>query len=368
MSISKHWLEADHLHEFDKKTFYQKYVESQGIPVHDGTFVEDIRSVDVGDWARIGGKGCFLQLDGTEGLDDCFIAEIPPGGELNPDRHLYEIMVYVIKGKGATTIWGPNNEKVNFEWADGALFSIPLNSKYQLFNGSGLEPVRFLAVTNAPLMMNLIHNHEFIFNNDHFFDDRFKTINGDFSGSGVAYKGGWWETNFIPDVTSYKLLERPERGAGGQNIRFELTNNSMAAHISEFPVGTYKKGHRHGAGAHVIILGGVGYSLLWKGDGDEKRKIDWKEGSLVVPADREFHQHFNAGSVKARYLALRWGSQKYPVFPNYIDHRPTSQGGDQIEYYDEDPSVHELFVQELAKHGAESNMPGIFEKYRTGEL
>ena len=37
----------------------------------------------------------------------------------------------------------------------------------------------------------------------------------------------------------------------------ELAQNSMGAHISQFQPGTYKKAHRHGPGAHVIILDGV---------------------------------------------------------------------------------------------------------------
>ena len=37
------------------------------------------------------------------------------------------------------------------------------------------------------------------------------------------------------------LYEWKERGAGGRNVNFELAGNVMGSHISEFPVGRYKK-------------------------------------------------------------------------------------------------------------------------------
>jgi hypothetical protein len=124
------------------------------------------------------------------------------------------------------------------------------------------------------------------------------------------------------------------------------------AHISEFPIGTYKKAHRHGPGAHIVLLGGEGYSLLWQRDFADRVRVDWRENALFVPPPYWFHQHFNVGSSPARYLAIRWGSPKRRLDHSYdkINQDRRDDGG-QIEYDDQDPTVHELFVEECARRG-----------------
>jgi oxalate decarboxylase/phosphoglucose isomerase-like protein (cupin superfamily) len=135
----------------------------------------------------------------------------------------------------------------------------------------------------------------------------------------------------------------------------ELADSSMAAHVSEFEVGKYKKAHKHGPGAHVIIIAGEGFSLMWP-EGQEPMKFDWRVGSVIVPPDQWFHQHFNTGTTPAKYLALRWNSKKYKVFKQYAVDVDRDKGGSQIESDAEDPQIRILFEAELARNGVVSQM------------
>lgn len=339
-------------------TTYNKWVEDERLPLYKGYYIKDLKDLPLKPWGRKGGLGAIINLQGAEEADDGYVCEIAPGASLKPQRHFYEEMIFILSGRGATTIWQEGKPKQTFEWQEGSLFAPPLNTWHQHFNGQGDKPARYLGVTNRPLMMNLLHNLDAIFKNDFQFLDRYKGEGEYFSGKGKSLPGRVWESNFIPDVYSFQLQEWKERGAGGRNILFELSENTMGAHISEFPVGTYKKAHRHGAGAHVIILKGTGYSLMWR-EGEEKTRIDWQAGSMFVPPEMWFHQHFNTGKEPARYLALRAGGRKYRVGKEWAVDENVQTGGSQIEYEDEDPAIRQLFEKELAKTGAPLKMAPI---------
>jgi gentisate 1,2-dioxygenase len=132
----------------------------------------------------------------------------------------------------------------------------------------------------------------------------------------------------------------------------------MCAHISQFSVGTYKKAHFHGAGAHVLILSGRGCSLLWPQHSRERTRVDWGPGSLIVPPELWLHQHQNLGAEPARYLALRWNSWRYPFLRLVEGSRRESikKGGTQLEYEDEDPQIHADFEAALQQSGAACRM------------
>jgi quercetin dioxygenase-like cupin family protein len=210
--------------------------------------------------------------------------------------------------------------------------------------------------------MNTYHNKDFVFNCPFQFKDRYHGQEDYFSGKGRLCKSAnltilVWDSNFIFNVLDLDLIEWKERGEG-KSLYFELADNSLSAHIAEFPVGTYKKAHSHGHGAHIIVLTGKGYTLFWE-EGQRIRRVDWKAGSFIIPPEEVVHQHFNTGDTPAKYIALHSrSSQKHRSGrKKWRDDLPVARGGTQIEYEDEDPMIRETFEKELQKAGIECHMP-----------
>lgn len=354
------------------RTAYRNFLERERLPLLTGLAVDDLKQVEVAPWQRLEARGAYVQLTGAEDTDGAYVLEIRPGGSTAPDKHLYEEVFFVLGGRGSTEVWNTAGHRRTFEWQTGSLFAVPLNTSHRLHNGSGQEPARLLAVTTAPLLMNLLRNEQFIFNCPFDFTDRFKGEDDYFSKAGTLYarpdsSQKIWETNFVADLYHLHLHDWAERGGGGKHVKFELADNGLVAHVSEFKVGTYKKGHRHGPGAHVVILEGKGYSLMWTDQLKTFEDISWKPGTMFVPPGLWWHQHFNAGPTPARYLAIRWGSTKWKV-TRYLDHqgidKSAKEGGNQIEYADQDPRIHRLFVERCKTNGVEVRMDGFFAKAR----
>lgn len=344
----------------EKETPYTRWVASEGLDIIDGIHVPDLRAVELKKWERRNARGVFINHDASRTSNDCYILALDPGEETPPQRQLYEEMILILDGHGSTTVWNDAGQKVSFEWQAGAMFALPVNTWHQHFNGSGKESVRFVAVTNLPPIMNVFEEPEFIFNTPYDFKSRFSG-EPDYFAPREEVNGLLLETNFVADAVNLPLIEAKERGAGGGHIRFNMAKSSMNTHISQFPVGTYKKAHAHGPGAHVIILAGEGYSLMWP-EGEEPKRYDWKPGSLVTPPNMWFHQHFNTGESPARYLAFKYegvairNAQGVPKA--WISRRI---GGHQIDYADESDMVRTIFADALAEKGLEPQMEGPYE-------
>ncbi|MFC2057070.1 cupin domain-containing protein [Chloroflexota bacterium] len=366
---------------FGRRSIYEEWMEKEGIPIYEGsTGIEDITELPRRPWARMGGSGTFIQLGGTKQAGKLlYVAEIPAGGTLEPEKHLYDELIYILRGRGLSEVWHEGGSKRSFEWGEGSLFAIPLNAWHRLANGGG-EPVLFFAVTNAPGLMDAFRNTEFIFNCDYNFTDRYAGQADYFLASENRYKEGprnYWETNFVPDVRAAVLDDMFVKVMDGQLTHFKLAAWTRV-HSSEWPVGMYHKAHCHGPGAVLLGLKSVGYVLVWPGEygahpyqdghGDEVVKMDWGPGSIYTPYSESgshewFHQHFNTGPEPARHLAVTGGGSGSGERGSWVgDALFTSvrkYGGRLIEYEDEDPEIRRMFEEALRQKGVVSNMAPV---------
>ncbi|HLY65813.1 MAG TPA: cupin domain-containing protein [Chloroflexota bacterium] len=359
---------------------YWTWVEGEGIPLVEGYGVRDIRTVELAPWGRMGGKGAFVHLYGMEGVTGLYLLEIPPGGAIEPEKHMFEEVFCALNGQGITEVWQENGSKQMFEWGQGSVFAPPLNCWHRLINGTN-QPVRLMAVTNAPLVMDIFHNPEFIFNSDFQFRDRYSGENGYFqvgdkrfvSESGCS---NLWETNFIPDVERAMVDAQEMKGAGVKITQFEMSGNALIGHMADWPAYRYHKAHYHGPGAVLLILRSEGYVLIWpkeagvrpyeNGREDEVVEFHWGPGSIYCPPSGWFHQHFNTGAEPARQLAVRYNSHRVPIEFKIASQRredgvmiPIREGGTLIDYEDEDPEIRKRFDAALAAKGLTSAMPPV---------
>ena len=142
-----------------------------------------------------------------------------------------------------------------------------------------------------------------------------------------------------------------------QSIDINLCENTMSGHIADINSGYYKKAHRHGPGAHLIVIRGSGYSLIWD-EGKERTRVDWKPGTMFSPPDMWYHNHFSTGREQTRQLAIRWTSSGDYI--GVTDHKRYSENyGEQIEYEEEDPEIRKEFEAECRKIGVEVKMPPV---------
>jgi oxalate decarboxylase/phosphoglucose isomerase-like protein (cupin superfamily) len=313
-----------------------------------------------------------------EGLTGMYVGEIPAGGALSAERHMYEEFICILEGNGATEIWQEGGKKQMFEWGKWSIFAPPLNSWHRLVNG-GREPVKFLGVTTAPLIMDYYRNEDFVYNSPFLFSERFAGEEGYFNVTNKRYKKGLanvWETNFIQDISSATLDAEEEKGAGVQITQFHISSNSLIGHISHWPAARYHKAHYHGPGAILLGIQSNGYVLLWpkdlgiqpyrNGHGDRVVELKWGQGSVYCPPGGWFHQHFNTAPTPARHLAIRCGGRIYPTGMSLSGKRhdegtltSIKKGGTLIEYEDEDPSVRINFEKAVAQNGVSSAMPPL---------
>ncbi len=219
-----------------KKFTYDQWIESIGIPIHRGYYVEDLRTLELGWWDERQCRAAFIQLLGSEGIASTTVVEIPPGKTLPPLKFALNELVYVADGRGLTTIWAKEGGfKKTFEWDKRAMFMIPHNHWRQFSNMQGDKPVRLMHYSYLPLVLSGIRDWTFLFNNSYQVEDIFSREQADLyseakmlphdPNDSFGGRRAIWCGNFFPDMKAWdKLDKNMTRGAGGRTVEIQFPN------------------------------------------------------------------------------------------------------------------------------------------------
>jgi quercetin dioxygenase-like cupin family protein len=319
-----------------------------------------------------------------------YVVEVPGAGALNPERHLYEEIYYVVEGRGTTEVWQEGNgKKLAFEWSRGSLFAIPLNAWHQIVNATS-SPALLLAATTAPNIVNLIRDTEFVLNCPYNFLNRFDASDNYFKPVEDIYADpvrglAMRRTNIIPDILTCELPQDNRRAFDYRRIEPHMAGANFYMKIAQYKTGQYSKAHKHSSGAILVCIKGKGYSYTWPdrlgmqpwsaGAGDQVKKQTYEPVGMISAAPMRgdwFHQHFGTHSDGLRLLVFDG-----PYGPGFrqggapgdaatdggaID---TRDGGRAISYVDEDPHIRESYEAAVSAEGMTSRMPVWVYSQRT---
>jgi mannose-6-phosphate isomerase-like protein (cupin superfamily) len=368
-------------------------MESEGIPVFRDIGVSKVQNLPLAPWKRLGGRGTYIQLYGTEGKWGCYVVEVPGAGALNPEKHLYEEIYFVVEGRGSTEVWLDDDSKRHvFEWQKGSLFSIPVNAMHRIVN-AGSSPALLLGGTTAPNLMNLINNVGAIFDCPYQFRDRFSGADDFYKYKddiepdpvrGLAMR----RTNFIPDIVDCDLPLDNRRSPGFRRVEPFMTGNTFYLWVGQHENGRYSKAHAHTSAAVLVCIKGKGYTYTWPehagvnpwkdGKAHLVKRVDYEPVGLVSAAPggaRWNHQHFGCSKEPLRLTA--WfgpynpGREPGPPGETHVDYTAMDipEGGSAIPYWMEDPYIAKEYSEILAREGVGNRMdPQFYDKNYKGEL
>ena len=360
---------------------YDRFMAEQALPIYRSLGVRNVRELELKPWPRMGGRGAFIQTDGTEGQWGMYVLEVPGRGATPEEKHIYEEIYFVVEGRGSTEVWLEGSSRVQqFEWQAGSMFAIPPNARHRIIN-SASDTALLLAATNAPPIMNIFSSHDFVFDNPVPL-----VVAG---GDGEYYKPpseilpdpvrgrAMWRTNLIPDIVDVELPLDNERSPGYRRIEPHMATDAFFCFIGQHEPGRYSKAHRHPSGAVLICIKGEGYSYTWPrelgmrpwetGNEDQVRRQEYVPVGMVSAAPGGgdwYHQHFATGAEGLRLLVwdgsgrsyYGWGAPGEELIASRVS---VHQGGRSIDYEDEDPHIRAEYIRRIGQHGVELRMPPI---------
>ena len=260
------------------------------------------------------GEGRLHQMDAV-------LVELPPGGKLAAHKHLYEEMILIISGQGATTMWlpGSTNKKM-YNWKESDVLSPSLNAWHETVNTSSTQPARFLVMSSAPLLTRMFGNSALALSSDYVFKDRWeKGLKEPRQLERPGRNGGKVDYSlmsighFIPNMLTMKMPiafgdpDYPEEGinvvpptdtskgvdaeAGmAGNRLFEWQNREYL----KADAGTHAEGNHHHAW-EVVYYNPVGQMEIYlklQGKDEKRRTVKWNGGDMIIVEADEVHELF----------------------------------------------------------------------------
>ena len=126
------------------------WMDSLGLPIHSGYYIEDLRALELGRWEERGCDAAFVQLEGQQGITETRVSEVPARAVLLPVRLAFDEVVYVVQGRGATTIWRSGGERKSFEWQENSMFLLLRHGSVQSFGTSVGQIATMLSFACTP--------------------------------------------------------------------------------------------------------------------------------------------------------------------------------------------------------------------------
>lgn len=368
-------------------TPYDRFVELDGVPiVGAGQSSIDLETVVVAPWDRKGASGCLIDAGfqitnpSLSQFLDGYVLELPTRGFTKSENGIFEEVFYVVCGTGRTEFTWTDGVVEEVRWRPGALFSVPPNCTRRHRADDGVH-ARLLGVHSLPGMINLFRDQDFIFSNQASFAATSTSRQWNLDTSSIefaAISSGATvvQLDQVSDVERLSLVSWNERGYGSTNRMFQFGENGLVAHVSEVPVGMYKKAHHHegqgGVGGFILSPRGRGYTLSWDtsspkfAEAEDCAKVEWRRNVLFHYDTDWFHQHFNTGSEPSRYLAIYAGSSKYPGLGYFRGREGVSvdleDGGRQVSFEMESNEVFSLFEDALSRTGVQILDPEIWRR------
>ena len=72
-------------------------------------------------------------------------------------------VLYVVEGRGLTTVWAEGREKKTVEWSKHSMIMVPRNHYYQLTNTQGNLPARLVHFSYLRIVMPLVGDPDLFF-------------------------------------------------------------------------------------------------------------------------------------------------------------------------------------------------------------